>query len=187
MPAAASRWPTLDLTLPMAQKPRRCVVSRPDEAEHAPSLVPRDLDDDVGGGAEAVEPEPFGVAGQAERAVADEPGAEERRGLQVVVLLRDREAVALVGHDPLRVAAVEVVAREAGRLAEVLAAREAVAADAVRPAEPRHAETAPVLCPADDLVAEDERELRVRQLAVDLGALTIVALAVVGLAAATFR
>ena len=129
--------------------------------------MPRDLDDDVGGGAEAVEPEPFGVAGQAERAVADEPGAEERRGLQVVVLLRDREAVALVGHDPLRVAAVEVVAREAGRLAEVLAAREAVAADAVRPAEPRHAETAPVLCPADDLVAEDERELRVRQLAVD--------------------
>ena len=114
------------------------VVSGPHEAEHPPPLVPRDLDDDVRGGAEAVEAEPFGIAGEAQRAVADQPGAEERRRLQVVVGVGKREAVALVGDDPLRVAAVEVVAGEAGRLAEVLAAGEAVAAGAVRPAEPRN-------------------------------------------------
>jgi hypothetical protein len=115
--------------------------------------VPRDLDDDVRRGAEAVEAEPLGVAREAEGAVADQAGAEERRRLEIVVLLRKRQAVALVGDDPLRVAAVEVVAREARRLAEVLAAREAVAARAVRPAESRDAEPAAVLGPADDLVA----------------------------------
>ena len=45
--------------------------------------------------------------------------------------------------------------------------REAVAARAVRRAEPRHAEPPPVLGAAHDLVAGDKRELRVRQLAVD--------------------
>ena len=155
------------LAAELEREPRGRVVSRPHEAEHAPSFVTRDLDDDVRRGAEAVEPEPLGIAREAQRAVADQPGAEERRHLQVVVLVRQRQAVALVGDDPLRVAAVEVVAREARRLAEVLAAGEAVAARPVGPAEPGHAEPAPVLVAADDLVPGNERELRVRQLAVD--------------------
>ena len=155
------------LAAELERERRGRVVPGPDEAEHAPPFVPGHLDDDVGRGAEAVEPEPLGVAREAERAVADQPGAEERRRLQVVVGVRDRQAVALVGDHPLRVAAVEVVAREAGRLAEVLAAREAIAAGAVRPAEPRDAEPAPVLGPADDLVPGDEWQLRVWELAVD--------------------
>jgi hypothetical protein len=128
--------------------------------------VAGDLGDDVGGGAEAVEADPLGVARKAERAVADQPGAEERRRLEVVETVGNRQAVALVCDDPVRVAAVEVVAGEARRLAEVLAAGEAEAARAVRPAEPRHSEALPVLRPADDLVAQDEWKLRIRQLAV---------------------
>src|SRR5581483_5470102 len=99
---------------PLAAEPERerrgLVVSGPDEAEHAPSLMPRDLDDDVRRGAEAVETEPLGIAGEAERAVADQPGAQERRRLKIVVIVRNRQAVPLVDHDPFRVAAVEVVA-----------------------------------------------------------------------------
>ena len=46
-------------------------------------------------------------------------------------------------------------------------AGKAVAARAVGPAEPGNAEALPVLRAADDLVTDDERELRLRQLAVD--------------------
>src|SRR5213080_4193538 len=46
---------------------------------------------------EAVEAEPLGIAGEAKRAVADQAGAEQRRGLEIVVLVGDRKAVALVG------------------------------------------------------------------------------------------
>jgi len=52
--------------------------------------VPGNLGDDVRRGAEAVEPEPLGIAREAERAVADQAGAEKRRRLQFVVLVRER-------------------------------------------------------------------------------------------------
>ena len=64
--------------------------------------------------AEAVDAEPLGVAGHHQRAVADQPGAQQRRGLEVGVAVREREAEALVRHGQLGVAAVAVVAGEAG-------------------------------------------------------------------------
>ena len=85
------------------------------EGEDAPALVFRHLADDVRRGAEAVEAEALGVAGQAQRAVADQPGAEQRRRLQVGEALGYREAEALVGDGVLGVAAVDVVAGEAAR------------------------------------------------------------------------
>ena len=127
----------------------------------------RDLGDDVRRRAEAVEAEPLAVAREPQRAVADQPRAQQGRRLLVGVALGDREAEALVGDGVLGVAAVEVVAGEPGRVAEVLAAAAAVAARSVRPAEPRDAEPPPVLRLGDDLVAGHERQLRTRQLAVD--------------------
>ena len=120
----------------------------------------------------AAAPKPYSPSRSAspasrERAVADQPRAEQRRRLQVAEPLGDREAEALVGDDPLGVAAVEVVAREARAVAEVLAAARAEAALAARPAEPRHAEPPAVAGLADDLVARHERQLRSRELAVD--------------------
>ena len=73
----------------------------------------------------------------------------------------------LVGDSPFGVAAVDVVAGEAGLVAEVLATRRAVTARAARPAEPGDAEASAVLRDPDDLVARDERQLRARELAVD--------------------
>src|SRR5205085_4547202 len=130
------------------------LVARTREREDAPALVARHLRHDVRGGAEAVEAKAFRVAREAKRPVADQPGAEERRGLDVRVSLRDREAEARVGDRVLGVAAVEVVAGEARSVAEVLPAAQAVAALAARPAEPRDADApAGRLVDADDLVA----------------------------------
>src|SRR5262249_10972896 len=72
----------------------------------------------------------------------------------------------LVRDNPLGVAAVEVVPREVGGVAEVLAAGRAVAACAVGPPEPRDAEPPSVAGLTHDLVADDQRQLRMRQLAV---------------------
>src|SRR5262249_31994208 len=56
----------------LARKAGRVVVSPAREGEYAPALVHRHLADDVGRGAEAVEAEPLGVAGHAQRAPADQ-------------------------------------------------------------------------------------------------------------------
>ena len=149
------------------------VVAAAGEGEHPPALVDGDLADDVRGRAEAVEAEALGVAGHAQRAVADQPGAEQRRDLLVGMVLGEREAEALVGDGQLGVAAVELVAGEAGAVAEVLAAGAAEAAGAVGPAQPRHADALALRVAlavagdaGDDLVAEHERQLRLGQLAV---------------------
>ena len=164
--AGRSRPPTRRRARARTPAPRASSARR--EREHAPALVPRDLRDDVRRGAEAVEPEPLGVAGHAQRAVADQPGAQERRRLLVRVAVGDREAEALVGDRELRVAAVEVVAGEPRAVAEVLAARSG--SSGTRRVQPSQGTAQAARRPrstADDLVAGDERQLRVRELAVD--------------------
>ena len=99
-------------------------------------------------------PSALRLAAHAQRAVADQPGAQQRRELLVGVARRAAEAVARVGDGVLGHAAVDVAAGEAGPRAEVLAAAAAVLAVAVGPAEPRHADEPPVAatgprpCPA---------------------------------------
>ena len=134
------------------------------KAKTLPSLVLRDLGDDVRGGAEAVQSEPLGVARHPQRAVADQARAEQRRGLEILVALGNGEAEPLVRDDALGVAAVQLVPGEAGPVAQVLAPGAAVAAGAVRPAEPGDADAgarrealSTALDRADDLVPDDER------------------------------
>src|SRR5215217_6585068 len=149
------------------RQPLGLLVLRAGEGEHAPPLVHRDLADDVRRRAEAVQTEALRVAREPQRAVADQPAAQQRRELERVRLVRQREAEALVGDRPLGVAAVDVAAREASALAEVLAPRAAERALAARPAQPRHPDPRPVpVDPRDDLVAEHERQVAWAQLAV---------------------
>src|SRR5205807_7112131 len=105
-----------------------CRIVATGEGEHPAPLVAGDLDDDVGGGAEAVEAEPLRIPGPPQGAVADEPGAEQGRRLQVGTAGGDGQAEAPVGDGLSGVAAVDLIAGEAGELAEVLAPAEAVAA-----------------------------------------------------------
>ena len=150
----------------------RRVVAGSREGEHTPPFVDRQLRDDVGGGAEPVEAEDLAVAGCPQSAVADQPRTEERRKLLVGGPIRKRQAVARVGDGLLGVASVERVAGEARPVAQILAPGPAVAARAAGPTQPRnadpraHRKIVTFDDGADDLVAEDEGQLRVGQLAV---------------------
>jgi len=130
----------------------------------------------VGGSTEPVQAEARCIPRQHECAVADQPSAEKRRDLEVGVPLWELEAVPLIGHRLFRKTAIDLVAGEAGSIAEVLPSRAAEATGAIRPAEPGHADTLPdrearrtLADPAHqshDLMTKHERQLRVRQLAV---------------------
>ena len=151
-------------------------IAGPREREHAPALTDRDLGDDVGGGAEAVEADPAALARHPQRPVADQPGAEQWCSLLRPQAVRDRQAVALVRGGQLGIAAVPSLPGEHRSRAEVLAAGEALLALPAGPGEPRHPDPVADLesggidtafdDPADDLVTGDDGELRGRDLAV---------------------
>ncbi len=100
-------------------------VAGPGEGEHSPALVARHLGNDVRRRAEAVDAEAFASPAMPQAAVADQPGAQQRRRLDVAIR-GEREAIALVGDGELGVAAVELVAGEAGAVAQILAAVAAI-------------------------------------------------------------
>ena len=91
--------------------------------------------------------------------------------MEGIVSRGDREAVALVGHDQLGVAAIQIVAGEACPLAQVLAAGAAKPAHAAGLPEPGNADHGAGREPggalasaqhgADDLVSEYQRQLGV--------------------------
>ena len=152
-------------------------VARPGECENPAALVAGDLRDDMSGGAETVDSDGAGVAGHAQRAIADQPGAHQRRRLDIAVDRVDRKAIALVGDGQLGITAIDLIPGEPGAVAQILATAAAIFADPAGPAEPRHADPVadreavdlrPLLDDrTDDLVAEDERQLGIGKLAVD--------------------
>ena len=102
--------------------------------------MPRHLRHDMGRRAEAIDAEARRVAGHLQRAVADQPGAQQRRCFGVAVAFRQMEAVARVGDRVRGVAAVDLVAGEAGAVAEIFLPVAAIGAGAVGQPEPRHAD-----------------------------------------------
>ena len=171
-----SESPTHSAPNPRGEVLRRA-VARPGEGVDALALMARHLRHDVGRGAESEDAEGLRGAGHAVGAVADQPGAEERRGVGVAVAVGDAEAEAVVGEHEVLVAAVEMAAGEPRVVAEVLLARMAEAAAAAGAAEPRHADPladveavgarAHLRHLADDLVAGHDRVAADRQFAVD--------------------
>ena len=147
-----------------------------DERKHGAPLKPSHLDQDVSGGAEAVEADPGRIASHAKRAVADQPRAQKRSSLEIREIFGQRKAEPAVGHRELGKAAIDLPAGEPRAVAEVLLAAEAVRADAAGIAEPRHAHARTsgehiragpgAHDRADDLVAGDERQPVRRKLAV---------------------
>ena len=143
-----------------------------------PALGGGDLRDQVSSRAEPVEAEPPGAfAGRLEAPPSDEAGAHQ--GCDPGGLLRQhaqRQAEVGFGDDVARESAVAVVAGEARRIAQVLAAAGAEGAVAATVAEPGHADAIadPVrihsgserLDHADDLVAGHDGQHRQRQVAI---------------------
>src|ERR1700722_8481910 len=155
----------------------RCDIARFGEGKDLTALKKRELSDDVGRRAETVNSDSFSCTGEPERTVADEPGAEQRRCRDIVEFRRNREAIALVGDGQLRIAAIDLVAGEAGAVAQVFVAAAAVVAHPASPAEPWHADAVANVEAinlgalfhdrTDDLVAGNEWQFRMLQLAVD--------------------
>jgi hypothetical protein len=138
--------------------------------------VHRDLTHDVRGAAEPVQTKSLRITAKSQRPVTDQPGAEQRRSLQVRVVRRDREAKTLVGNGELRVPAVDVVPGEARALAQVLAFGVAVTTHAAGPTQPRNpdavADAKTVAGPrrndlANDLMSRNERQAWFLQITVD--------------------
>ena len=113
----------------------------PARDEDLTALVEGDLQGDVGGGSEAVEREDaaFGQGAALEGAVADDPGAEEGRGVDVVEGFGDFVGEGFGDDGVFGVAAVGVVAGVAGGFAEVFLAARAVIAFAAGMAQPCYA------------------------------------------------
>ena len=147
------------------------LVAGAGEGVHLATLPRADLREDVRGGAEAVEADAGRLAAHPQRAVADQPGAQQRRRLLIAVAGGEREAVALVRDRVLRVAAVDVPSRELRALGTGSRARcvQYRHSPSVHPSHgtPTRLPSSPtpaVLVPAprrldgaDDLVAEDAR------------------------------
>ena len=155
----------------------RLRISRARESENVPALMPRDLGHDVRRRAKAVKAESLRISRFAERAVADQPRAEQRRCAHIIVAVRNSKTETRIGRDVLGIAAVDRVAAEARPPAEILAARAAEIAFAAGPSEPRNADAfadpktsdafTEFFDVSDDFVSWNQRQLRIRQLTVD--------------------
>src|SRR6266436_4495677 len=141
------------------------------------SLITRQLEHQVRRGAEAIETEAMSFlrAAEAEGAVSDDAGAEQRSRVFVGEYGGQWVGEVFTNHAEFGVASVDVVAGELGMLAEILGVAPAVGASAVGGGGPGDADSVTsfqsadvgadrVDC-ADDLVAGDQREFGEREVA----------------------
>ena len=147
--------------------------------------VARHLNRDVRGRAETVKSEPPAAldSGKAQTPKADDPGAQQRRGLFIGKRFGNRINERLGCDRVFGVAAVDRVAGERRMIAEIFPAGAAEFAGEVRAVKPRHADArapretmralAQFFDDADDLVAGNHRRFARRQFAfhhVEIGA-----------------
>ena len=125
----------------------------------------------------AVEPQLFAGAGYHERSPADQASAEQGSQRHVIASFAERERIAGIGDGCRREAAVAGIPGEERAIAKVFLVTPAIGTDATGVAEPRNADALTHAQPfdgrpdhidtADDLVAGDDRHLRIGQLAID--------------------
>jgi hypothetical protein len=97
---------------------------------------------EVGGGSEAKQADSLAAldSGDAKAAESDDSGAEQRGGLEVVEGIRERDGEIGTGDGVLGIAAVDGVAGEDGRVAEVFVTAETIGTGAVDASEPGDAD-----------------------------------------------
>jgi hypothetical protein len=88
------------------------------------------------GGTDAVEPNALGLGHEPERTISDESGAEERCRLNIRESLWNAKAKGFIGNGVFRVAAIDLVAGEAGSVTQILAPASAIGAFPAGPAKP---------------------------------------------------
>src|ERR1019366_5929563 len=78
-------------------------------------------------------------ASHTQTAKSDDSGTEERRGVRVIQILRQRENKIIAREGILSVASIHAVTSEGGQIAEIFLAAAAIAARAIRAADPGYA------------------------------------------------
>ena len=160
-----------------AREALRRLVAWPRERQDLAPLMAADLRDDVRRRAEAVKADPLARPRRLQAAPADQSGAEQRRGGDRVARRRQLQRERGLGDEVRGVAAVAGVAGELGMVAKILAALVAIEAMAAGVRQPGNADPladgeildpgAEPLDQADHLVAGNDRQPRIGQLAVD--------------------
>ncbi len=151
-------------------------VSWAHERKHLPTLQHRNLRNDMRRGPKTVQPNLPPLAGQFERTIANQARAQQRRCLDVGISLRNREAKLMVCDNGFRVTSVQLIAREQCSIAKVLLPGLAVSALTAGRTKPRHSDAraderagntfADGLHDPDDFMPRNQRQLRMRQLAI---------------------
>ena len=131
----------------------------------------------MGRGTKAIKSQLFAIAGDHQRAPANQTGAEQGGKRRVAADLTEREREARISDRRRRVTAIARESREYRMIAQIFPMHHAIGTDAASVAEPRNADTladAQALDPgadrvnsAYDLMARDNRNVRIGQFAVD--------------------
>src|SRR5262249_53522359 len=100
------------------------------------SLIHSDLGNEQGSGAETKDAELAGVSCFSKCSKSDQAGTQQRRGLNVTVLVRNGNAKTLISNGEFGITAVPCVARELREITEILLARSAVFTAAAGLCEP---------------------------------------------------
>src|ERR1700730_5923772 len=136
-----------------------------------------DLPDQTSSVAKTINSNAMRLTGFTIRAIAEHSGAEQRRNIDIVIFGRQTKTKSCVGNGELGVTAIDVVAGEARVVAKILAVRSTINAFAIRPAQPRNPDAvadreifdalAGLLDAPDNLMSQNQRQLRVGQFAID--------------------
>ena len=129
----------------------------------------------MGGGTEAKEADAVARldSGDTQAAKADDSGAQQRRGVQIVERIGQWKHEVGARGGELGISAIDRIAGKGGRIAKILPASRAIRAGAVDSADPGHSDPGPerqiLVCAihnlADDLMAGDQRVAQRRQFA----------------------
>src|SRR4029077_7520869 len=74
-------------------------------------------------------------------AITDQPGAKQRRNLDIIVVVRQMKTESSVGDSEFRITTVNGIAGKARLIAQIFPVRSTKSAFAIRPAKPRNTDT----------------------------------------------
>src|ERR1019366_906882 len=115
-------------------------ISRPREGEHRAPLPLRHLHHDMGRGTKAIKSHLFAIAGDHQRAPADQTGTEQGGKRRVAADLTERERESRISDRRRRVTAIARESREYRMIAQIFPMHHAIGTDAASVAEPRNAD-----------------------------------------------
>ena len=140
------------------------------------ALIHSDLRNENGSGPETKDADLAGIPCLSKCSKSNQARTQQRRGLNVAIRVRNRNAKTLISNGEFGITAVPCVARELRGITQILLARSAVFATAAGPCQPRNAHAragfeslgvgSGACNTANDLVSWYQREFWIRQISI---------------------